>query len=86
MVEISGYFSVPLEFHGIKIWADVDIECGDIRHVTDVYVEQNGAKVASIPFEESDFINDLEDGIKDTVERMYFDGAFEDEAPWEEEK
>ena len=84
MIEISGYFSVPLEFHGIKIWADVDIECGDIKRVDDVYVEENGAKVASIPFEESDFINDLEDGIKDTVERMYFDGAFDDEAPWED--
>ena len=49
-----------------------------------MYVEKNGAKVASIPFEESDFINDLEEGIKDTVERMFFSGAFEDEDPWED--
>lgn len=84
MIEISGYFSIPLKFHGIKIWTDVDIEDGDIRRIDDVYIEEDGAKVASIPFDEDDFLNDLEDAIKDTVERMYFDGAFDDEAPCED--
>lgn len=85
MIEISGYFSIPLVVCGMEVNADIDMESGEIRNIDDVYVVKNGGKVASIPFSQQDMLNDLEDAIKDRIEEMYLGHCFDEEQePWED--